>query len=247
MQGDGSRVAAQTDFDAAHTKEDIMVGLRSTALMTALFLTSACAVNDQNVTRAQGAGAGAALGAGLGLLFGGDTEGALIGAAAGGLAGLAAGEAVARKKADYASKEDMIVQERRIVSEKSAEVRAYNEGLKQELDTLNQDIARLETEVTRGHAERNTMIDLRARAEAELDQAHKRLAQVNREIDVSRKVYLEALRESEPVDLVQWERRIQELQRRRNTLAALIIDFDASTKRIAAGGSFRDQGPRSRS
>ena len=48
-------------------------------------LAPACTtLNDQNTTRAQGAGAGAALGAGLGALIGDDPEDILIGAAVGG-------------------------------------------------------------------------------------------------------------------------------------------------------------------
>ncbi len=210
-----------------------MLQIRSAALLTALFFMSACAVNDQNATRAQGAGAGAALGAGLGLILGGDPEDVLIGAAVGGLAGLAAGEVVARKKADYANAEDMVVQERRIVTEKADQVASYNVGLEQELDGLNRDIATLEAAISEGRADRSAKLELRQRAAADLDQARQRLAEVNQEIDVSRKVYREALRDSEPVDLVEWDRRIRELERRRNTLATLIGDFETSVQRVA--------------
>lgn len=238
-------VERQSDFDATPVREHVMVGIRSAALMTALFFASACAVDDQNMTRAQGAGTGAAVGLGLGLLIGGDMEGALIGAAAGGLAGLAAGEVVARKKADYATTEDMIVQERRIAAEKASELSAYNVNLEKQLDVLNQDITALENEVAQGRAYRTAKVDLRERAEISLDQAQQRLAEVNQEIDVSRKMYLEALRDSEPVDLVEWDRRIRELERRRNTLAVLIGDFDTSTQRIASGGSVENRNSRS--
>lgn len=210
-----------------------MSGYRSAALLTALFLLSACAVNDQNATRAQGAGAGAALGAGIGALVGGDTEDILLGAAVGGLAGLAVGEAVARKKADYATTEDMIVQERRIVSEKADQVGAYNASLERNLDVLNNDIAALETEITRGRDEQAARLELRRRAAADLDLARQHLAEVNQEIDVSRKVYFEALSGSEPVNLVEWDRRIRELERRRDELARLIGDFETSARRIA--------------
>ena len=210
-----------------------MLETRSAALLAMLFFLSACTANDQNVTRAQGAGAGAALGAGLGAIFGGDEEDILIGAAIGGLAGLAVGEAVARKKADYASAEDMIVQERRIITAKADEVASYNAGLEQELDLLNRDIAALEAAIGEGRADHSAKLELRQRAASDLDQARQRLAEVNQEIDVSRKVYQEALRDSEPVDLVEWDRRIRELERRRNSLANLIGDFEATTQRIA--------------
>lgn len=210
-----------------------MLGFRSAALLTALFFLSACAVNDQNATRAQGAGTGAALGAGLGLILGGDPEDVLVGAAVGGLAGLAVGEAVARKKADYATAEDMVVQEQRIVTEKIGQIETYNAGLEQQLDEMNRDIAALEVAISEGRADQAAKVQLRRQAATDLDQARQRLAEVNQEIDVSRKVYQEALRDSEPVDLVDWDRRIRELERRRNILATLIGDFETSVQRVA--------------
>lgn len=210
-----------------------MLGFRSAALLAAFLFLSACAASDQNVTRAQGAGAGAALGAGLGALIGDDPEDVLIGAAAGGLVGLAAGEAVARKKADYATKEDMIVQEREIVAEKADQIGAYNISLRGQLDTLNREIAALEGEAARGRAAHGERAHLKKRAQANLDQARQRLAEVNQEIGVSRQIYQEALNESQPVDLADWDRRIRELERRRDALTALIGDFESSTQRIA--------------
>ncbi|MEM7043330.1 MAG: YMGG-like glycine zipper-containing protein [Pseudomonadota bacterium] len=211
-----------------------MPGHRSIALLTMLLLTSACATtSDQNATRAQGAGAGAALGAGLGALIGGDPEDILIGAAVGGLAGLAVGEAVARKKANYASAEDMVIEERRIVREKTDQVGVYNAGLERRLGDLDRDVAALQAAIAEGRADHAEKIQLRRRAEADLDQARQRLAEVNQEIDVSRRVYQEALRDSEPVDLVDWDRRIRELERRRDALVVLIGDFEATTRRIA--------------
>ena len=220
--------------NAAFKTEETMVGFRRMTLSLVLLIMPACATtSDQNVTRAQGAGAGAALGAGLGAIIGGDADDILIGAAVGGLAGLAVGEAVARKKADYASAEDMVVQERRIVRERTAEVEAYNAGLERRLGGLDRDVAALQAAIAEGRADHAEKYELRRRAEADLDQARQRLAEVNQEIDVSRRVYQEALRDSEPVDLVEWDRRIRELERRRDALALLIGDFETTTRRIA--------------
>ncbi len=210
-----------------------MSGFRFVIFVTALPLLSACVTDDQNATRLQGAGAGAAIGAGIGALVGGDTEDVLIGAAAGGLVGLAAGEVVARKKADYATKEDMVVQERQIVAQKADEIGAYNIGLRGKLRKLNQDIALLEEEAARGRAARGERLDIKRRAVTDLNQARQRLAEVNREIDVSRQVYQQALSESQPVELVDWDRRIRELERRRDALTTLIGDFESSTQRVA--------------
>lgn len=209
-----------------------MSGCRSAAILTALSLLSACMTDDQNATRLQGAGAGAAVGAGLGALIGGDPEDALIGAAAGGLVGLAAGDAVARSKATYASEEEMLVQERRIVASKADQIGAYNADLQRQLDRLNLDIAALEAAAAEGRDEHWERLNLRKSAKANLDLAQQRLAEVNQEIDVSREIYQEAEGKSEPVDLAEWDRRIRELERRRDALAALIRDFENSRQRI---------------
>ncbi|MEZ5932424.1 MAG: hypothetical protein R3F54_10800 [Alphaproteobacteria bacterium] len=210
-----------------------MSGRWSALVLSGLMFMSACTANDQHLTRAQGAGAGAALGAGLGALIGGDSDDILIGAAAGGLAGLALGDAIARKKADYASREQMIVGERQIVAEQADELQAYNAGLRRELSLLDREIARLDAEVASGRDERAAKRTLRRHARANLDQARQRLVEVNQEIDVSRRIYQEALDDSEPVDLVDWDRRIRELERRRNALVTLIGGFKTSTERIA--------------
>ena len=210
-----------------------MSGFQSTALVMAFLILTGCVTDDQNATRLQGAGAGAAVGAGIGALVGGDAEDILLGAAVGGLAGLAVGEAVARKKADYASAEEMIVQERRIVAEKADQVERYNTGLEREIHALNLDIAALEAAISRGQADHAAKLQLRQRAETDLGRARQRLAEVNQEIQVSRRVYDDAVRDSEPVDLVDWDRRIRELERRRDTLAVLIGDFETSARRIA--------------
>lgn len=205
---------------------------RSAALLMALALLSGCVTDDQNATRFQGAGAGAAVGAGIGALVGGDTEDILLGAAVGSLAGLAVGEVVARKKADYATTEDMIVQERRIITEKADEIAIYNAGLEREIDSLDRDVAALEAALNEGRADHTAKLGLRQRAETGLGRARQRLAEVSQEIEVSRRVYQDAARDGEPVDLVDWDRRIRELERRRDMLAILIGDFETSTQRI---------------
>jgi len=210
-----------------------MAAMRVIALMTALFLSSACTVNDQNATRAQGAGVGAALGLGLAALVGGDGDALVVGAAVGGLAGLAAGDAVARKKADYATAEDMIIEERRIAAEQAEEIRLYNASLERDLAKLNRDVADLEVAASQGRIDRADKIQLRERAVSRLERAQQQLVEVNQEITISRKIYQEARRESQPVDLAQWDRRIRELERRRDALAVLIGDFETSTRRVA--------------
>jgi hypothetical protein len=209
-----------------------MSGRGCAALLAVAFLFSACAANDQANTRAQGVGAGAALGAGIGALIGNDPEDILIGATVGGLVGLAAGDAVARKKANYASAEDMIARERRIATEEADTLAAYNVGLERDLESLNDSIEEMEADVVRGRSEHVLKVELRRRAEEELGEARQRLAEVSQEIDVSRRLYEEARADVEAVDLAEWDRRIRELERRRSRLVQLIGDFETSRQRI---------------
>ena len=208
------------------------MGNKSIAVVAVLVLLSGCAANDQNITRAQGAGAGAAVGAGLGLLVGKDTESTLVGAAVGGLAGFALGDAVARKKADYASTEAMIEKEHQIARRNADEMARYNASLRGHLDELTVDIAELEATADNRRVRQASARDLRARAESDLTQARQRLAKINQEIDVSRQLYDQAKAERSTADLAGWNRQIQELERRRRELAALIGDYERGTQRI---------------
>ena len=203
------------------------------AALVAAHLMVGCAASDGSLTRMQGAGAGAALGAGVGALIGDSTESTLIGAAAGGLAGLAVGDAVARKKAGYASTEAMIVAERNIAARKADELDAYNAALERDIEGLDNDILALESKLHDGRSRHAASVELARRAAADLDQARHRLAEVNQEIDISRDLYEQVLATSEPVDLVEWDRRIRELERRRDELVTLIGDLEASSRRIA--------------
>lgn len=205
---------------------------RSLTVIAVFALLSGCAVNDQNATRAQGAGAGAAVGAGLGLLVGKDTKSTLVGAAVGGLAGFALGDAVARKKSDYVSTEVMIDKEHQIARLNANEMAKYNVSLRDHLDELTVDIAELETTVDSKRVRQASARDLRARAESDLVQARERLAKVNQEIDVSRELYDQAKAEKSSADLAGWNRQIQELERRRRELALLIGDFERGTRQI---------------
>ena len=212
-----------------------MAGSKSVGvvLAIALGLVSGCAANDQNLTRVQGAGFGAAVGAGLGALIGGDTEGALVGAAVGGLAGLALGDAVARKKSDYASTEAMIREERRIARQNASEMAAYNASLARHLDTLDRDIERLEADLVAERTSREAALSIRSQAKDDLQDARRRLAEVNREVVVSQRLYAQAKAEGSSPELADWDRQIVELERRRDELMVLISDFETRASRIS--------------
>ena len=210
-----------------------MAGNKSVGAIFAIALISGCAANDQNLTRAQGVGVGAAVGAGLGALVSGDSKGALVGAVAGGLAGLALGDAVARKKSDYASTEAMIRQERRIARQNASEMAAYNASLVRHLETLDRDIERLEANLVAERTRRETVLSIRSQAKDELLEARRRLAEVNQEVAVSQRLFDQARAEGASPDLVDWDRQIGELERRRDELMVLISAFESRANRIS--------------
>ncbi len=210
-----------------------MAGNKTVGAILAAALVTGCVANDQNLTRAQGAGVGVAVGAGLGALISGDTEGALVGAAVGGLAGLALGDAVARKKSDYASTEAMIREERRIARQNASEMAAYNASLTRHLETLDRDIARLEDDLVAERANREAALSIRSQAKDALQEARRRLAEVNQEVAVSQRLYDQAKAEGPSPDLVDWDRQIGELERRRDELMVLISAFESRTSRIS--------------
>jgi uncharacterized protein YcfJ len=117
--------------------------LQASTALTAAAMLAGCAniQDDQTRTRAEGAGAGAVIGGIAGAIIGNNSghhswEGALIGAAAGGAAGLAYGDYVARKKANYASREAWLnacIDEAEKVNDNAV---AYNDRLSNQIADL---------------------------------------------------------------------------------------------------------------
>lgn len=117
------------------------------ATLTAASMLASCAniQDDQTRTRAEGAGAGAVLGGIAGAIIGNNSghhawEGAFIGAAAGGAAGLAYGDYVARKKANYASREAWLNACIDEAEKVNAHAVAYNDRLSNQIASLKEKI-----------------------------------------------------------------------------------------------------------
>ena len=148
-------------------------------------------VSDETQTTAGGIGLGATLGGVLGAVLGGE-RGAIIGASIGGVLGGVGGHVLARTKADYASREDMIEKETNILQARINETEEMNQTLKVELASLNQEIERLDRERSRGQTVGRETTEAKARASGALKQAEEQLAELNAELDTTSKLLAEA-------------------------------------------------------
>lgn len=133
------------------------------ALAAVLCLTSGCAT-DQQRTRAEGAGLGALLGGALGAAVGG-REGAAVGAVVGGAAGAVYGNQQAKKKQEFAEREDALKQAVAQAQQTTREARNANEGLQRDIVALEASVKQLKTQ------------RMDARRRAELAQATQRRMQ----------------------------------------------------------------------
>lgn len=142
-------------------------------LVLVALLASGCATSDQNRTKAEGAGIGAAIGGLAGYLIG-DEKGALIGAAAGAGAGFLAGREIAKRKAEYASREDFLDAEIARTAEYNETIRAYNEQNEVELAALENEAGALREAYEAGAEQKSALLAKQADIKDRLAQ-HKEL------------------------------------------------------------------------
>ena len=124
--------------------------------MAAVLLAAGCATSDQNRTKAEGAGIGAAIGGLAGYLIG-DEKGALIGAAAGAGVGFLAGREIAKRKAEYASREDFLDAEITRTAEYNDTIRAYNQQNELELAALEKEAEALSVAYEAGAEQKSSL------------------------------------------------------------------------------------------
>jgi hypothetical protein len=199
----------------------------------AILQLAGCAGNDQDTTRVQGVAAGAAVGAGVGQLLGGNSRSTLVGAVIGGALGLAAGDAVARRKAGYASTEVMITAETERLGEQAEALSTYNAGLRDHLRTMDREIAALEAKREAGSADRDAALEIKEQAADQLARAEDRLAEVEQEVEISHGLLADARDEREATELALWERHLEGLEQERDQLVLLIGNFQTRTEKIS--------------
>ena len=110
-----------------------------TVLVLLLLLLGCVTMTDEQRTKAGGTLTGAVIGGAIGYALG-EEKGAGLGALLGGATGFIVGREVAKRKSQYASREDFLAAEIQQVAQYNEEARAYNQQLRF-------DIARLEKEV----------------------------------------------------------------------------------------------------
>lgn len=149
-------------------------------LVPTLVILAGCA-NDQQRTRAEGAGVGALVGAVIGGAIAG-RDGAAIGAVVGAGGGAVIGDQQAKKKQQYAEREDALNLAIQRAQETTRLARVANEGLRREIVVLDDAVRRLRGQ--RMNAERRTELARasRQRMEQSNAQAERQLGAVRQEI-----------------------------------------------------------------
>ncbi len=209
-------------------KKSIAVVLVGTTLML-----GACQTNDQTATVMGGAGIGTALGAGLGAVVGG-RDGAIIGGLIGAGIGAAIGDEIAGRKAKYASTEEMIEKETILTQQNTKAIQGYNKQIKAQIVALNKEIAKQKRDQAKGKVILASTDELQSRTQREVDEANKRLAMVDKELETTTKELAEAAKEK-PGRTGGWEKGLADLKRKRDELKRSVDDLTARSRAIGTG------------
>lgn len=120
------------------------------ALGMTVGMNSCSEMSDGTLTRVQGTTigtvGGGAVGAGVGALVGGKDGAAIgggVGALLGGIGGYLWGDSVAKKKAEFATTEEYIRANTRVLDERISELRDLNSSLSSQIATLRRENRRL--------------------------------------------------------------------------------------------------------
>ncbi len=136
-------------------------------LVVSLLLPGCAGMTDRQQTVAGGTGVGAAVGGILGYIVG-DTTGAVVGAVVGGAAGALAGHIIAKRKAEYASREDFLAAEINRLAEYNETARIYNEQLREDIARLSDEAEVLRAEYSQEEAKQVVLAEKRAELEERL-------------------------------------------------------------------------------
>ncbi|MFO1529834.1 MAG: glycine zipper domain-containing protein [Kiritimatiellia bacterium] len=200
--------------------------------LAAALATGCASMNDQDKTRAQGAGFGAVAGALLGALIGqavndDPASGAIIGGVIGAAGGAVYGDHVAKKKAEFASQEDFLDACMASASNVTAQAVAYNAGLQQELDQMDATIAQNQAAIAAGTASQTDLAALKQHGEARLAEAGKALEAIEIEIAAQKQVLEEEKGNPGGERLARLQQQVEALEAEHNRL-------QQSAQRLAA-------------
>lgn len=199
-----------------------------TVLLVMIFWFSGCATHSDEL-RGQAAGVGAVAGAGLGYLLGGK-DGAVFGAALGALVGFTTGHEVARRKDQYATREEAIISETKRINEVTAQARGYNEDLQRTIQTNRSEIARLESTKERTQQNEVALKEHYERTAQMHVDAEKALTGVAKELDVQQQLYAEYQTQGQDTQdyslkLQEWDTKIAQLEEEKRVLQSNVDEI----------------------
>lgn len=168
MQSAGAVHESEPNLRRAVPPMPMVVAL---AVLLALCITTGCA-NDQQRTRAEGTGIGALIGAGLGAAIGG-REGAVVGGVVGGVAGGIYGDHQAKKKQQFADREDALQLAVAQAQQTTRNAREANESVQRDIAALQDSVKRLQNE----HANARRHTELARTTQHRIEQTNHRIDQ----------------------------------------------------------------------
>lgn len=190
-------------------------------LVCCLMLGGCASTSDQTKTKAGGTAFGALVGGALGYALGGK-EGAAIGAVLGGGAGFLVGNEVAKRKAQYASREDFLDAEIVRVAEFNETTRVYNAKLREDIRELTLETDQLRANYDGQKQQKKEMEKKRADVRQRIKNAEELRDNLNQELEVQmaileeeRKVQEQAKQQAEGQDkerLANLEKEVEELR-----------------------------------
>lgn len=198
------------------------------------FVIGCAGMNDSTRTKAEGAGVGAATGALIGGLLGqvaghntkSTLIGAAIGAAVGGGAGYLAGDYVAKRKAQYASEEDWLDNETKIVVQYNNELEEFNEKTANRNEQLEKQVANLKSRYDAGSVKVSVLEKKKNEINALIRDANKRKDRMDKE--------LAALNEDQrSISKTQDLEKVAKLRKEINILKKNIAMLDKNNKQMA--------------
>jgi len=198
------------------------------------FVIGCAGMNDSTRTKAEGAGVGAATGVLLGGLIGQalghNTKSTLIGAAIGGAlgggAGYLAGDYVAKRKAQYASEEDWLDGEIKVVAQYNNELEEFNKKTANRNEQLEKQVAYLKSRYEAGGIQVSVLEKKKNEINALISDANKRKYRVNKE--------LAALNEDQrSISKTQDLKKVAKLRQEINILKKSIAMLDTNNKQMA--------------
>ena len=209
----------------------------SMVMILVMAMAGCTGIQDERTrTQAKGTVVGSGIGAGIGAVIGGLSgghrgalQGAGIGAVVGGIGGFLTGRHIANKKSEYASQEDWLDDSIAAARQTNSDVARYNADLRQEIDQLDQESARLIADYEDYQADGSALAAEHKKVQEYRQQLRSDIASLKEEIATNRQivedVQTERGRTSKSVAMMrevdEMEQHLAELERYDRQLASI--------------------------